>query len=72
LTRPMDAQIALHGTRISHVAATALTAGDMHAHNTFDDPDAVKPSSLSVDVSGGLIAVSLPPASVVKLEIRIG
>jgi alpha-N-arabinofuranosidase len=72
LTRPMDAQIALHGTRISHVAATALTAGDMHAHNTFDDPNAVKPTSLSVDVSGGLIAVSLPPASVVKLEIRIG
>jgi alpha-L-arabinofuranosidase len=72
LTRPKDAQIALHGTRISHVAATALTAGDMHAHNTFDDPNAVKPTSLSVDVSGGLIAVSLPPASVVKLEIRIG
>ena len=72
LTRPIDTQIALHGTRISSVAATVLTAGDMHAHNTFDDPDAVKPVSLSVDVSGGLIAVSLPPASVVKLEIRVG
>jgi len=41
----------------------------MHAHNTFDLPDAVKPAPLSVELAGSLINLSLPPASVVKLEI---
>ena len=72
LTKPMDTQIALNGARISHVSAQALAASDMHAHNTFDDPNAVKPASLGVEVLNDLIAVSLPPASVTRLEILIG
>jgi alpha-L-arabinofuranosidase len=67
----MDTQIGLNGARISHVSATALAATDMHAHNSFDLPAVVKPEPLDVEVVDGLIAVSLPPASVVKLEILI-
>jgi alpha-L-arabinofuranosidase len=69
LNKPIDTQIALNGAGISHVSATALTAADMHAHNTFDLPDTVKPTQLSVALAGNLISVSLPPASVVKFEI---
>lgn len=72
LTKPLDTQIALNGARISHVSAQALAASDMHAHNTFDDPNAVKPASLGVEVLNDLIAVSLPPASVTRLEILSG
>jgi hypothetical protein len=43
----------------------------MHAHNSFDLPAVVKPEPLDVEVVDGLIAVSLPPASVVKLEILV-
>jgi alpha-N-arabinofuranosidase len=71
LNKSTDAQIALNGAKILQVSATALAAADMHAHNSFDAPDAVKPVSLAVEVSDGLIAVNLPPASVVKLEISI-
>ncbi len=71
LTKPMDTQVALNGARISRVSATALAATDMHAHNSFDLPNVVKPESLAVEIVDGLIAVSLPPASVVKLEILI-
>jgi alpha-N-arabinofuranosidase len=71
LTKALETQIALHGVHIVRVSGTALTADDMHAHNTFEAPDTVKPVSLSAAVSGGLIDVSLPPASVVKLEIEI-
>ena len=72
LDKPMDTQIAVNGTRISHVSATALAASDMHAHNSFDAPDTVKPVALHAEVTDGLVAVSLPPASVVKLEIQLG
>ncbi len=72
LTRPMNTQIALNGARPNHVSATALTAADMHAHNSFDVPDAVKPASLAAAINGNLVTVTLPPASVVKLEIMVG
>ena len=69
LNKSMDTQIALNGAKISQASATVLAAADMHAHNSFDVPDAVKPLPLAVEVSDGIIAVNLPPASVVKLEI---
>jgi len=69
LTKSIYTQIAVNGASISHASATSLTASDMHAHNTFDLPDAVKPAPLSVELAGSLINLSLPPASVVKLEI---
>jgi alpha-L-arabinofuranosidase len=43
----------------------------MHAHNTFENPNAVKSSPLSVDVAGGMVNVTLPAASVVKIEISV-
>jgi alpha-L-arabinofuranosidase len=72
LDKPLDTQIAVNGAGISHVAAIALFASDMHAHNTFDAPEAVKPVQMSVEPARGFISVSLPPASVVKLEIALG
>jgi alpha-L-arabinofuranosidase len=69
LNNAIDTQIAINGARILHVSATVLAASDIHAHNTFDLPDKVKPAQLSVALAGGLINVSLPPASVVKFEI---
>jgi len=71
LARPMETQIALHGATITRAAGTVLANSDMHAHNTFDQPNAVKPASLPVSVSGGLTAVRFPAASVNKLEISL-
>jgi alpha-N-arabinofuranosidase len=46
-----------------------LTHADMTAHNTFDNPDTVKPASLSVTVHGNRTTVSIPPRAVVSLEL---
>ena len=73
LTKPSDTQIALNGaTTIAHAAGTVLAASDMHAHNTFDQPDAVKSAPLNVTVNGELLNVSIPAASVTQLEITLG
>lgn len=72
LTRTSDAQLALPGVTILRANGTALAATDMHAHNTFENPDAVKPASLDVSVNDGILNTRIPAASVVKLEITIG
>jgi alpha-N-arabinofuranosidase len=41
-----------------------LTGDSIDAHNTFEDPEAVKPAALAVDREAGGLGVSLPPRSV--------
>jgi alpha-N-arabinofuranosidase len=45
-----------------------LTAEAMDAHNTFSDPEAVKPAPFSVSKQGDTSIAALPPRSVVVLE----
>jgi alpha-N-arabinofuranosidase len=71
LTQPSQTQIAIRGAAIARSAATVLASGDMHAHNTFENPDAVKTASLESSVTAGILNVSIPPASVIKLEIML-
>jgi alpha-N-arabinofuranosidase len=69
LSKMIDTQIALRGAEVASASGTVLAASDMHAHNTFDQPDAVTSKALAAVVSGGLLNVSIPAASVTKLEI---
>ncbi|MGC2271127.1 MAG: alpha-L-arabinofuranosidase C-terminal domain-containing protein [Candidatus Sulfotelmatobacter sp.] len=71
LTRAMNTQITLHGAKIAQARSTVLTNSDMHAHNTFDHPDTIKPAPLQVSISAGAAMLNIPPASVTKLEIAI-
>jgi len=71
LSKPLATQIALNGANVTKATGTALFNSDMHAHNTFENPNAVKSSPLSVDVAEGMVNVTLPAASVVKIEISV-
>ncbi len=71
LKGPIDTQVALRGATITRATGIALTASDMHAHNTFENPDAVKPESLGTTVNGEILNVTIPAASVIKLEITL-
>ena len=71
LSSPSETQVALRGATIAHVAGTVLAADDMHAHNTFEQPNAVKSAPLKVTVSGDTVNVTIPAASVIKLEISL-
>jgi alpha-N-arabinofuranosidase len=55
----------------SVVSARVLTAGDMHAHNTFERPAEVKPEVFTgASLEAGMLKVVLPPKSVVMVDIR--
>jgi alpha-L-arabinofuranosidase len=71
LSSPCQTQIALRRSTMAHVTGTVLAAGDMHAHNTFEQPKAVKSAPLNATVSGDMVNVTIPAASVTKLEISL-
>jgi alpha-N-arabinofuranosidase len=48
-----------------------LTAPDLHAQNTFEDPRAVEPRDVSVTTRGAAIVHSFAPASVTRLQFDL-
>lgn len=72
IANSLTTQIVIRGAHPSHASALTLSAGDIHAHNTFDQPNAVKPHPISASIQEDSIFIDLPPASVAKLEVVIG
>jgi alpha-N-arabinofuranosidase len=55
----------------SKVSGTILTANSMNAHNTFEQPDVVKPAAFTgVTVENNKLVIKLPAMSVVTLVIE--
>jgi len=71
---PKNAQkISCAFVKFAPVRATGriITASAMDAHNTFEKPHVVEPKSFSdVKVKGEGLEASLPPMSVVVLEVE--
>ncbi len=68
-----DLQFDLRGMDLeaASVTGTILTANEMNAHNTFEQPNNVKPVDFSdVKIDGQSLSVSLPPMSVVVLAVQ--
>ncbi len=70
-TEPRETEIAIRGARVESAQARALTAPDVHAHNTFENPRAVEPRDEPVSVSAGAINFRFAPASVTRLAITL-
>jgi alpha-N-arabinofuranosidase len=71
---PENAQqtaIEISGTRITNARARVLSASDIHARNTFDQPNAVMPLADAIAKPSPL-NYSFKPASVTSLEIELG
>ncbi|MCH3972540.1 MAG: alpha-N-arabinofuranosidase [Oscillospiraceae bacterium] len=52
-----------------HVKARILS-GEMHRHNTFEEPDAVQPADFSeIQVNGDTLSFSMPRCSVIELTV---
>ncbi len=70
-SEPATVVIRLRGGSAGEVRHTVLTHAELNAHNTFERPDVVKPSSSVLDVHGTELRCTLPAASVNALEIRL-
>jgi alpha-N-arabinofuranosidase len=67
-----DAEIIVRGAQVSNAQAITLTASDIHAHNDFANPNAIKPSSASLPAPAAPWIYRFAPASVTKLEFDAG
>jgi alpha-L-arabinofuranosidase len=50
---------------------TTLTHTDIHAHNSFDQRDRVRPQTSALANGGKLVHHAFPAASVTKLELSL-
>jgi alpha-L-arabinofuranosidase len=71
VSQPREAEIALRGASAAGAKAWVVSDNDIHAHNTFDQPDRVKSRSAEVTLRGGALSFTFPPASVVKIEVQL-
>lgn len=63
--------VELHGVQIGQVTGTILKGDSVQAHNTFDQPEAVRIASFNgFRVVDGRLQVEMPPASVVVLALH--
>ena len=63
--------IEVRGADISSVSGRILTAEQINSHNTFEDPDHVKPAEFKdVSLRREVIQANIPPKSIVVLEIK--
>jgi alpha-N-arabinofuranosidase len=71
LTDARDTQVAVRGSNVASVSAAVLAASDIHAHNTFDQPNAVTTKSAQATASGSTVSFTFPPMSVTTLEVTL-
>lgn len=69
---PAEAEIRLpSGTRAAEARGSVLTNDELAAHNTFDDPETVKPTPCSVEAGAQEWRHTFPPASITALRLRV-
>jgi alpha-L-arabinofuranosidase len=66
-----EVECELRGTDKANVTGTVLTADDMKAHNTFEDPERVTIKDFDgAEIIEGKLTVKLPAMSIVTLEVK--
>ncbi|MBP7334749.1 alpha-L-arabinofuranosidase C-terminal domain-containing protein [Niveispirillum sp.] len=67
----VSTSINLDGATAASVSGRILTASAMNSHNSFAQPETVKPAPFTgAGVNGSTLSVTLPPKSVVVLTVR--
>jgi len=68
---PAEIAIHLRSGSASRVRQTLLTHERLNAHNTFAQPNEVTPRTTTPDLHGTQLVCTVPPASVVRLDIDL-
>ena len=71
VSQPREAEIVLRGASAAEAKAWMVAESDIHAHNTLDQPDQVRTHTADVTLRSGSLVFTFPPASVVKIEVKL-
>ena len=69
---PAEVAVRLRGGAARDFRHTVLTHRELNAHNTFERPDEVVPRASTLEGGGRELHCVLPPASVNRLDVRLG
>ena len=64
-------EVGIRGASIKSGSMSTLTSSDIHAHNTFDQPNVLAPQTKELQLAGTVANISFPPASVTKLALLL-
>ena len=71
LSEARETEIAVRGARATAAQARVLSMPDVHAHNTFENPNVVQPHNDQATVAAGVVSYRFAPASVTSLQISL-
>jgi alpha-N-arabinofuranosidase len=70
-SKAQEVTVDMRGGKLSNVTGRILSSEKIQDHNTFDQPNKIKPVAFKeASISGGALKVKLPPHSVVVLELK--
>jgi alpha-N-arabinofuranosidase len=69
-TEARETDIGIPGANVKSGTATTLSHSDIHAHNSFQEREVVKPQTKSLE-TGGTVRYTFPAASVTKLSLTL-
>lgn len=65
------AEVSIKGAVAKAATMTLISHTDIHAHNTFEQPEAVMPQTKPVSSTSDALVVEIPSASVIALNIQL-
>jgi alpha-N-arabinofuranosidase len=67
--KAVEVAVNVAGAKLKGAAGKVLTAAAMDAHNTFQQPQAIKPAPFSARAAGGTLSVKLPAKAVMVVAL---
>jgi alpha-N-arabinofuranosidase len=65
-----DVTLNVAGLAAAKASGQVLTAEAMDAHNTFEQPQAIKPVSFSAEAAGGKLTLKVPAKAVMVFAVE--
>ncbi|MEO7496829.1 MAG: alpha-L-arabinofuranosidase C-terminal domain-containing protein [Massilia sp.] len=69
-SKAVDVAVDVAGTKLKGAAGNVLTAAAMDAHNSFQNPQAIKPAAFSARAAGGKLSIKVPAKAVMVLALE--
>jgi alpha-N-arabinofuranosidase len=66
----VDVAVNVAGTKVKGAAGKVLTSAAMEAHNTFQNPQAIKPAPFSARAAGGTLSIKMPAKAVMVVALE--
>jgi alpha-N-arabinofuranosidase len=71
-TETRETEVSVRGASVRTARAKVLTAADIHAQNSFENPRGVEPrDDVEVAPRGASLFFRFPPASVTRLQLSV-